>query len=178
MLRRAFIFEKTAGIPAIVLGAALALLPASAEAQQTRAVAEFSAGWIGFPDDGLVVSETPIGGTVRWHLTPRVSVGPEIVWISGSNHSHLALTGNVTFDLLGPTNGRPAPVTPFIVVGGGMFQTTESFLNGGDFTSTEGAFTAGGGVRANPGDRITVGVEARLGWETHIRINGFVGIRF
>jgi hypothetical protein len=175
---RAFIFAKTAGIPAIVLGAALTLLPASVEAQQTRAVAEFSAGWIGFPDDGVVVSETPIGGTVRWHLTPRVSVGPEIVWISGSNHSHLALTGNVTFDLLGPTNGRPAPVTPFIVVGGGMFQTRESFVNGGDFTSTEGAFTAGGGVRANPSDRITVGVEARLGWETHIRINGFVGVRF
>jgi opacity protein-like surface antigen len=100
------------------------------------------------------------------------------LWIAGSNHSHFVLTGNVTFDLLGPTNGRPAPVTPFIVAGAGMFQTTESFVNGGDFTSTEGAFTVGGGVRANPNDRITLGVDARLGWETHIRLNGFVGLRF
>ena len=175
---RAFTFEKTAGIPAILFGAMLLVLPSSVSAQDTGSVAEFSAGWIGFPDDGVLVSETPIGGTVRWHLTPRVSVGPELLWISGSNHSHLVLTGNVTFDLFGPTNSRPAPITPFIVVGGGMFQTRESFVNGGDFTSTEGAFTAGGGVRANPSDRITVGVDARLGWETHIRVNGFVGVRF
>ena len=175
---RSFIFEKTARIPAIVLGVMLLLLPRSVEAQNTRGVAEFSAGWIGFPDDGVLVSETPIGGAVRWHLTPRVSIGPEIVWISGRNHSHLALTGNVTVDLLGPTNGRPAPVTPFVVVGAGMFQTRESFVNGGNFTSTEGAFTAGGGIRANPTDRLTVGVDARLGWETHVRINGFVGVRF
>jgi hypothetical protein len=174
----AFTFEKTAGIPAIVLAAALTFLPQSAEGQEIpRGAAEFSGGWIGFPDDSMLVSETPIGGAVRWHLSPRVSVGPEIVWINGSNHSHLMLTGNLTLDLLGPTNGHPALVTPFIVVGGGLFQTSESFVNGGDFTSTEGAFTVGGGVRANPNNRITLGVDARLGWETHIRIGGFVGVR-
>ena len=174
---RAFTFEKTAGIPAIVLGAALTFLPQSLEAQEMpRGAVEFSAGWIGFADDGIV-SETPIGGAVRWHLSPRVSVGPEILWIDGSNHSHLALTGNVTFDLLGPTNGHPARVTPFIVLGAGMFQTSESFVND-DFTSTEGAFTAGGGIRATPTDRITVGVDARVGWETHIRVSGFIGVRF
>jgi len=175
---RAFILEKTAGIPAIALTAVLTFVPQPLAAQENpRSAAEFSAGWIGFADDGIV-SETPIGGTVRWHVSPRVSVGPEVVWITGSNHSHLAVTGNMTFDLLGPTNGRSAPVTPFVVVGAGMFQTTESFVNGRDFTSTEGAFTAGGGIRANPTDRVTLGVDARLGWETHIRINGFVGVRW
>lgn len=174
---RAFKFDKTTGIPAIVLAAALTFLPQALDAQEMpRGAAELSAGWIGFADDG-VVSETPIGGAVRWHVSPRVSVGPEVLWINGSNHSHLALTGNVTFDLLGPTNGHPARVTPFIVLGAGMFQTKESFAND-DFTSTEGAFTAGGGIRANPTNRLTVGVDARLGWETHIRINGFVGVRF
>ena len=43
-----------------------------------------------------------------------------------------------------------------------MFQTHESFF-GDDFTCTEGAFTAGGGVRAAVGDDVTVGVDARLG---------------
>lgn len=86
------------------------------------------------------------------------------------------LTGNLTFDVMAPRSGRAQAVTPFLVVGGGMFQTRESFF-GEDYTYTEGAFTAGGGVRAAVGDRVTVGVDARLGWETHIRINGLVGVR-
>jgi hypothetical protein len=57
-----------------------------------------------------------------------------------------------------------------------MFQTREQFFNG-TYTSREGAFTAGGGVRALVADRVTVGLEMRLGWETHIRLNGLVGLR-
>ena len=135
---------------------------------------EFAAGWVGFADDGIV-NETLVGGAARWHVSPRISVGPEIGYIDGVNHSHLVLTGNVTFDLLAPANGRPAPVTPFLVVGGGMFQTRESFPTG-TFTSTEGAFTGGGGIRAVVGNRVTVGVDARIVWELHLRVGGFVGL--
>ena len=60
--------------------------------------------------------------------------------------------------------------------GGGMFQTRDSFF-GQDSTHTEGAFTAGGGVRAAVSNRVTVGVDARIGWEAHLRVNGVVGIR-
>jgi hypothetical protein len=98
------------------------------------------------------------------------------VYIHGAQHSHLVVTGNVTWDVFAPTTGRPRRVTPFFVAGGGVFQTREQFFNG-TFTSSEGAFTAGGGVRALVGDRVTVGLEMRLGWETHIRINGLVGLR-
>jgi len=87
------------------------------------------------------------------------------------------LTGNVTWDVLGPANRRPRPVTPFLVAGGGLFQTREQFFND-TFASSEGAFTAGGGVRALVGDRVTIGVDVRLGWETHMRINGLVGLQF
>ena len=87
------------------------------------------------------------------------------------------LTGNVTFDLIRPaTRGRPRAVTPFVVAGGGLFQTRSSFAIE-DFTSSEGAFTAGGGVRGHIGDRVIVGGEARIGWELHIRANAFVGVR-
>lgn len=155
----------------------LVLLPDAARAQDRPGpAAEFTAGWVGFADDGIV-SEGMVGGTVRWYLLPRISVGPEVVFIQGSNHSHFVLTGNVTFDLLSPVNGRPRPVTPFLVAGGGLFQTRETFRNG-PFTSTEGAFTAGGGVRARAGDHITFGVDTRLGWELHVRVNGFVGVQF
>ena len=137
--------------------------------------AELAAGWVGFADDGIV-SESLVGGAARWYLLPRVSVGPELAYIHGANHSHLVVTGNVTWDMLAPTNGRPHRVTPFLVAGGGVFQTREHFFNG-TYTSSEGAFTAGGGVRAFVGDRVTVGLEMRLGWETHVRINGLVGLQ-
>jgi hypothetical protein len=136
--------------------------------------AEFSAGWVGFADDGIV-SESLIGGTARWYLLPRVSVGPELVYINGSNHSHLVITGNLMWDVFAPASGLPHRVTPFLVAGGGVFQTREHFPNG-NFTSSEGAFTAGGGVRALASERVTFGLEARVGWETHLRINGTVGV--
>ncbi len=137
---------------------------------------DIAAGWVGFADDGIV-SEGMFGGSARWYLLPRISIGPEIVYMSGSNHSHLVVTGNLTFDLLSPIAGKPRRVTPFVVAGAGLFQTRNTFLTG-DFTSSEGAFTAGGGVRALAGDRVTIGIDARVGWEPHVRVNGFVGVSF
>jgi hypothetical protein len=67
-------------------------------------------------------------------------------------------------------------VSPFVVVGGGLFQTRTSFLRE-NYTSSEGAFTAGGGARALLGDRVIVGVETRIGWELHLRVNALVGIQ-
>lgn len=138
-------------------------------------VAEVSTGWVGFADDG-VVSEGLFGGNARFYLSPRIAVGPEVVYIGGQNHSHLVATGNLTWDVLSPIGGRPRRVTPFLVAGGGLFQTRQSFPSG-MYTSREGAFTGGGGVRAAVGERTTVGVDARIGWEPHIRVNGFVGVR-
>jgi len=147
-----------------------------AEAQDRPGPAvELAAGWVGFADDG-VVSESLIGGAARFYLLPRISVGPEVAFIHGRNHSHLMVTGNVTCDLLPPMNGRPRQVNPFVVAGGGLFQTREHFFNG-IFTSSEGAFTVGGGVRARVGDAVSIGVEARVGWELHLRINGLVGLQ-
>jgi len=136
---------------------------------------DLAAGWVGFADDGIV-SEGLVGGAARWYLLPRVSVGPELVYVYGTNHSHLVVTGNLTWDLLTPTNRHPRAVTPFLVAGGGVFQTREHFFNG-TYTSSEGAFTAGGGVRALVADRVTLGFEVRAGWEPHIRINGLIGLQ-
>ena len=163
----------------VVLAAVFVLAPllTTTASSQGRAspTLDLSAGWVGFADDG-VVSEGMIGGAGRFYMSPRIAIGPELLYISGENHSHTVLTGNLTVDFIAPQAGRPARVTPFLVVGGGMFQTRESFF-GEDVTHTEGAFTAGGGVRAAVGDRVTVGVDARIGWEAHLRINGVVGVR-
>jgi hypothetical protein len=105
-----------------------------------------------------------------------LSVGPEVVYIQGRDHSHFVLTGNVTWDLLASTDGRPRRITPFLVAGGGLFQTRERFPVG-RYSSSEGAFTAGGGVRVAASDRVTIGVDARVGWEPHFRLSGLVGLR-
>jgi hypothetical protein len=152
------------------------LISTAAAQERPAPVAEFAAGALTFADDG-VVTEAFIGGAVRFHVLRRVSVGPEVAYIRGEGHSHLMLTGNVTFDFIGPLNGRPRAVTPFAVVGGGLFRTRETFRGDEVFGSSEGAFTAGGGIRARAGDHVTIGGEARIGWELHLRLNGFVGVR-
>ena len=161
-----------------ILFAGLALVPTAGPAagqDRPAPAAEIAAGWVGFPDDGAMVSEGLAGGAFRWYLRPRISIGPEVVYIGGANHSHVVVTGNLTWDLLASNRG-PRAVTPFITVGGGVFQTRGTFFRG-RVTSSEGAFTAGGGVRASVADRVALGAEARIGWETHLRVNGFVSIR-
>ena len=160
----------------LFIAIALAAMPAPSEAQERPAPAvEFAAGALLFADDG-VVTEGFFGGAARVYVLPRISVGPEIASIHGENHSHQMFTGNVTFDLLRPMNGEPRALTPFAVVGGGLFRTRERFPNE-VFTSNDGAFTAGGGVRALVGKYLIVGAEARIGWELHVRLNGIIGVR-
>ena len=158
----------------LALMTAFLTCPAAAEERPAPA-GEVAAGTLVFADDGSP-KEGFVGGGARFYVSPRVSVGPEIAHVRGDNHSHLMLTGNVTFDLLRPVNGQPRRVTPFAVAGGGIFQTRESFPNG-IFTSADGAFTAGGGIRAWLGRRVFAGAEARIGWELHVRLNGMVGVR-
>ena len=154
----------------------LGMLITSAEAQERPAPAlDLSASWIGFADDGIV-GEGAVGGALRWHLTPRISVGPEVTFIAGDHHSHQVLTGNLIIDIRAPAPDGTSRLTPFVVIGGGMFRTSESF-SGRSFSSTEGAFTVGGGIRAPVSDRVELGVDVRMGWEPHIRIAGVLGIR-
>ena len=160
---------------AIALMATPLARPAAAQERQGPA-GELAAGALLFADDG-VVTEGFVGGAVRFYVLPRVSAGPEVAYVQGENHSHLMLTGNVTFDLVRPVNGQARQITPFAVVGGGLFRTRDTFPNNRIFTSSEGAFTAGGGVRALAGKYVIVGAEARIGWELHIRLNGMVGVR-
>jgi len=142
--------------------------------ERPRPALEFAAGSLLFADDGIV-AETFGGGTIRTYLTPRLSVGPEIAFVQGDNHSHFMLTGNVTYDVL--SQSTTSRVIPFVTAGGGLFQTREHFFSR-DFSSTEGAFTAGGGLRALLGQRAIAGFEARAGWELHLRLSGFLGVRF
>jgi hypothetical protein len=159
-----------------VLCVALAPHPAAAQ-EPARIFLELAAGSLFFPDDGAATTgERFAGGAVRVQVSPRVTIGPEVSFISAERHSHFMATGNVTFDALSAANGRRRLLTPFLVAGGGLFQTREEFPIG-PYSHTEGSFTMGGGLRAAIGQNFTAGFEARVGWELHFRANAFFGVQ-
>ena len=136
---------------------------------------EFLVGYAGFVDDATI-DHAIVGAAGRVYLTPRVAVGPEFVYMRGPDSDRdLFLTGNLTFDVLPPRAGRPRRVTPFLVAGGGFFQHSDRF-GSSTFTSYEGAFTAGGGVRGWITKRVYALADVRFGWELHARVNAGVGI--
>ncbi|MBL8137052.1 MAG: hypothetical protein JNL48_10570 [Acidobacteria bacterium] len=138
-------------------------------------VLEGAAGWAGFGDEGII-HHTLVGAAWRGYVTRRISLGPEVQFMSGPGSDRdLILTGNVMVDLLARTADRPRPTTPYVVLGGGLFRHTERFLTGTS-TSTEGAFTLGVGLRTFVSERVYVATDARLGWEPHLRVAALVGV--
>jgi hypothetical protein len=159
---------------------ALVLAAAEARAQEAAAakpapVVEGSLGWAGFGDEGIV-HHTLLGAGARYYLWRRVSIGPELQYMVGPGSDRdLIVTGNVVVDVLAPTIDRPRRTTPYVVAGGGLFRHSDRFGNE-TFASTEGAFTAGVGIRGWASDRVFLALDARLGWEPHLRLAGSVGV--
>ena len=127
-----------------------------------------------FADDGA--REGFVGGAGRVYISPRLSVGPELAFIDGERHTHVMLTGNLTMDLVRPAGRQPRPLTPFVVVGVGVFQTRTEVPSRASATSYEGFLTVGGGLRASSGSRVVVGAEARTTGSTFSTF-GFLGVR-
>ena len=158
-----------------ILSLLVFLIAAPAAAQPTTAV-EAVGGYAGFIDESLV-DHAVFGASGRIHLTPRISIGPEVVFMRGPGFDRdLFLTGNLTVDLLvPPVDARRGTVNPFLVLGGGLMRHSNRF-GSTTFTSSEGAVTGGGGVRAWITDRVYALGEFRLGWEPHYRVTGGVGV--
>jgi len=152
------------------------LYPLRAGAQDGAWVAEGTAGYAGFVDDATK-NYWVAGGGFRRYLTPRLSVGPEVVVMGNSNlltDRHAIATGNVILDLYPRTVRR---LTPFVVGGFGLFFSRDQVRNG-PFWSNDPAFTAGGGIRARVGERVSIGAEYRLGWEPHHRLTATAGFHW
>lgn len=161
----------------LVPTAVLAVLASPLLAQDGhRAAIEGFAGWAGFVDNATI-HHWLAGAGGRYYLTPRLGVGPEFAIMSGPGSDRdLMLTGNLTVDLLAPTVAGTPSVTPFFVAGGGLFQHRQRF-GSVNFSSTEGSFTGGAGLRFRLGDRVYAVPEVRFGWELHTRISLAIGFR-
>jgi hypothetical protein len=155
---------------------ALLLAGAAPAAAQTAVAAEGAAGYAAFVDDSPI-DHWVFAGSARVQLAPRHSVGPEVVYMRGPGFDRdWFVTANYTFDFVRQDASPSRRVNPFLVAGGGFMYHQDQFF--GEFSSTEGAFTAGGGVRVWLSDRVYALGEVRTGWEPHIRFNGGIGVRF
>jgi hypothetical protein len=162
--------------PGVVFGVAL-VSPAWAQPGQSggppAAAIEVTAGHAGFVDDATIGFGV-VGAAFRLHLTPRVSVGPEVTYLRGPDDKrNFTATGNITFDVL-DTGGERPRVMPFLVAGVGVFRSSDR-LNGQPFSQIEAALTGGGGIRVWLGQHVYAASEVRIGWEPHLRVTGTIG---
>jgi hypothetical protein len=161
-------------LTAAVAGLLVVARPASAQSARPSPVVEISVA------RGAFLDETPIlhgvvGGSARWYISRRVSLGPEVTYMAGPRSDRdLFVTGNLTVDL---RPARPAArFTPYLVAGAGLFRHSDTF-SGQRYTSSEGAVTAGAGVRIAATPRLWIAPELRVGWEPHTRVGVTVGYR-
>lgn len=129
-----------------------------------------SAGYAGFEDED---THAHVGGSVRFYLTPRFSIEPELQYLRGSNrHSDILLVPNLNWDFR--ASGR---VIPYVT--GGLGWMRSSF---GQFRPTyvynEGFFQIGAGVKIRANDRWYIAPEFRLGTELHARVGAAIGYTF
>ena len=162
-------------IATLSIAAVLAAAPAGA---QPAVAAEALAGQSAFVDESPI-GHFVLGGAARVHLAPRHSLGPEVVYMRGPESDRdWFMTVNYTFDFVPQGEGQARRrVNPFLVAGGGVMWHSDRF-GSRTFSSSEGAFTAGGGVRVWLTDHVYALGEVRAGWEPHVRFNGGVGVRF
>lgn len=137
--------------------------------------AEFSTGYTAFYDDGLL-NHAGVGGALRVHLTPRLSVGPELSYHAGPGSDRdLILFGLVTFDLRTPRVGQAGRVEPYLLAGAGLLRHSSSY-GGVSYSSSAAMVTWGGGARVWLSRRVYAGADVRMGWEPHLRVLAVVGV--
>jgi len=166
-------------IQRLAIGAVIVTgVPAAARAQAAPrpALVEGGAGFAQFMDDSPI-NHSVFDGGGRIYVSRRVAIGPEVTVMFGPGIDRdFFLTGNATIDLVDPS-GPHAKAVPYVVGGAGFIRTTLP-TGAGSFTSSEGAFTVGAGVRIAPANAWYVAPEFRFGWELHWRLGVQIGKRF
>jgi hypothetical protein len=134
----------------------------------SRLAIDISGGKSAFIDE-TPIGQTTIGGGVRWQLTPKVSVGPEVVFMNGPNDlREVFITGKLTVDFM-----PHRLVSPYFVADAGAMLQGDRFASG-SYWSKEGAASAGGGLRIDVSPRVSIAPEVRIGWEPNVRFGALV----
>ena len=166
---------RTGLLPALLLfvtvGVASAQPPESAPVESGTTLVEAGAGYTGFADDGMI-HHSALGGTLRAHLTPRISVAAEVSYHVGPGQDRdVMLQGLAYLDFRRPRLGQVGRIEPYVLVGGGLMHHSTGY-----WSSAGPAVTWGGGTRVWVAERVYVTADARLGWPPHLRIVSSVGV--
>lgn len=147
------------------------ILPSVSHAQDRRAAIEGLAGYAAFLDESPIEHFTA-GLSWQWRLSPRVTVGPEFVFMRGPGSDRdLFFTGKIVVEA-----APAARASLYIVADGGLMLFHSDFLMD-SFWVKEGAVSFGSGVRIRLTDRLYISPEVRIGWEPHVRGTIVVGWR-
>ena len=147
-------------------------------------IVEVLVGRSGFIDEAWDYFTT-VGGAARVYVTPRLAIGPEVAYLTGTSGareaSNVSVTGTLTFEAK-PDRHSPRVVPYLVVAGGYLRQKTLVGRGPGSseltpFISSEPTVSAGIGARITLGARAFIATEFRLGWEPETRIAVSVGIR-
>lgn len=155
-------------------------LPGVAAAQDRPWTVEVAVGHAAFVDDATKHFGVA-GGRVRRYVTPRVSIGPELIIMTGGSGGvrdrNITLLGDVVFDLR-DGDGPAAPrVIPFVAGGVGIHWIRDIVRDGHYWGRQLGA-SAGAGVRVSISRRARASLEYRIGSELYQQITGSVGLRW
>lgn len=152
-------------------------VPAPIAAQsRPAALVESVAGWAGFVDENWI-DRALFGVGGRVFVTQRIAVGPEFVFLRGSDDEYdWTLTGNATIDLVRDSEPAVRRVVPYVVIGGGYLRQARR-LGTERFVSGEGTVSGGAGVRVTLGPRLFVAPEVRIGYEPELRFGATLGLR-
>jgi hypothetical protein len=137
---------------------------------------EVVAGWAGFVDENWI-DRAMIGAGGRIFVTERIAVGPEFVFLRGSDDEHdWILTGNATIDLVRDAGPPTRRIVPFAVISGGYLRQVTR-IGARRFASDEGTVSGGVGVRIGLGQRVFIAPEIRVGYEPELRFGVTLGFR-
>jgi hypothetical protein len=154
----------------------MAAMPAAAQSSGAAVhpgtmAGEASVGYAAFLDDGAI-DHGGVAGAMRVHLTPRISVGPELAFLVGPGRDRdVVVLGNVTFDIRRPAIGVAGRVEPYLVIGAGLLAHTD-----GRGWGVGRAVAWGGGARVWLGRRVYWSSDVRMGWTPHVRVSSAIGV--
>ena len=123
----------------------------AAQARPSPAM-DVSAGEAWFADDSLI-EHGYVGVWPRFYVTPRLSLGPEVVYMVGPGTDRdLFITANVNYEWPLPVGAASPRVTPFVLAGWGYMRHTPRFGTGSDRRTQPwaGAACASGSPTAFP----------------------------
>jgi len=135
---------------------------------------KFIAGAAAFLDEETPLDHFVIGAAGVIGLTPRLRIEPQFLYMNGPDSDRdITITGNLLYDMWFTQKSAL-----YVVVGGGLLRHTQDFAVVGPFSSYDGTFSGGVGMRFDVSEKFYVAPEFRVGWDPLYQIAGMAGFKF